>query len=177
MQEQPFNLDELDDTVENNSLSDKLDKFSDILPPLAKAIDILCGFLKSNYEIAKDLRDYQKQTVGMARNDIKNHGENAATIITDAIKQATAESIQRIRAETEASCKRMRESENRYSLPPFAFNVILSALIWLTGFLCVIIHANTVRFHLDEITTLLSIFIGSFALTALLLYLFHRYEK
>lgn len=177
MKEEPFDLDEIDETVENNRLSEKLDQFSESLITYARAIDSLKRFLMSNYEIAKDLRDYQRQTVEMAQQDIKDHGANAATMIIEATEKATDKAVARILAETDAACKRISEAENRYSIPPFAFNVILSALIWLTSFLCVIIYANTVRFHLDEITTLLSIFIGSFALTVLLLYLFHRYAK
>ena len=177
MQDHPFNLDEIDETIEHNDLSEKLDKLSASLLTFAQAMDHLCGLLKSNYEIAWDIRDYQKQTVEMEERMASEQSANASSTITDAIEKATDKSITRIRSETDAMCERMKKAEERYSLPPLGFSVILSALIWLTGFLSVIIYANTVRFHLSEITTLLSIFIGSFSLTILLLYLFHSYAK
>lgn len=177
MTDEPFDLDEIDETIEHNDLSDKLDKLSASLDYFAHAMDSLCGLLKNNYEIARDIRDYQKQTVESEERKAKERDVNASSTITDAIEKTTDKCITRIQAETDAACERITKAEGRYSLPPFGFSVILSALIWLTGFLSVIIYANTVRFHLSEITTLISIFLCSFILTVLLLYLFHRYAK
>lgn len=177
MTDGPFDLDEIDETIENNRLSDKIDKLSASLMTFAQGMDNLCGFLKSNYEIARELRDYQKQTVEMEERKTSEQSATASAVITDAIEKATDKCITRIRSETDAACERLKKAEGRYSLPSFGFSVILSALIWLSGFLCVIIYANTVCFHLSEITSLISIFLGSFILTVLLLYLSHRYDK
>ena len=177
MQEQPFNLDEFEETIENNGLSEKIDKLSECLIPFAQAIDSLKESLLSNYEVAKDIRDYQKQTVEKEERKVSERSVNASATITEVIENATDNAVARIHAETDALCERMKIAEGRYSLPSFGFSVILSALIWLTGFLCVIIYANAVSFHLSEITTLIFIFLCSFTLTVLLLYLFHRYDK
>lgn len=177
MKNEPFNLDEIDETIDHNDLSDKIDKLAESLIPFAKAIDSLKGFLRSNYEIAKDLRDYQRQMVETEGRKLKEDSLNSANIISDAINKTTNDAIARIRSEADAASERLRKAENRYSFPPFGFHVLLTGLLWLFGFLCVIIYANATAFHLKEITYLVLIFLGMFILSIFLLYLFCRHDR